>query len=125
MTNDLSEFVAEAAGAPRVLEFGGHKYQLEPELPALVVIKASRFRRDGVGEDTEVDPDAMFDMLDQVFGRELLDTICAENRVPVTELGELLQAGLRAYGLGAEGNREARRANGRAGRSTSRTTGRR
>ncbi len=124
--SDVVSFVAEAEGEPRVLEYGGNSYVLAPELPALVVIKASRFRRDGVGEDTEVDPDAMFDMLDQIFGRAMLDLICTENNVPITGLGELLQAGLRVYGLGPdEGNREARRAVARGGRSTSRTTGRR
>lgn len=117
----MEAFVKEAERQPHYFDFQGSEYELAPQLPALVVIKASRFKRSGASETDEVAGDMMFEMLDEVFGTETLDRIVTDHHLGLEQLGDLLTAAVQSYGVGAEGNRAARR---QGGRSTSPKPGR-
>lgn len=122
-TADADAFVDEVDEAPVRFAWRGREYELPAGLPAIVVVKSARLAR-RMAADEDVPGEDVVDMLDALFGGDMLDAILTETKTTADDLGRLLEEAMIAYGIGPSGNREARRAQGRGGRPTS-TSGRR
>lgn len=118
--DDAARFEAEVSGEPAFFEWKGRTYELPGALPAIVMVRAVRLQKT-MGESAVMPADKAIEMLEQIVGgEEALDAILIETKTTAPEVPDMLQAALRVY----QGNREARRAPARGGRSTSSNTGR-
>lgn len=110
--DDLAAALDEANEVAPVLSWRGRDYELEPGLPAIVMLEAVRFSRE-FGEGGEPPIDRCLSLLEDLFGAETLTRILRETRTPMDAIGDLIIAGCKAYGVEigvtAAPNRAARR----------------
>lgn len=108
------EFIAEAMAAPVPFGWKGRTYLIPAGMPAIYVLEVMRLRRSG-GDNAEIPPERVFEILDDLVGPELLDQIVRETDTQATEIIDLFRAvmAVKRGEAAPSPNRAARRAAGK------------
>lgn len=116
-TGDADQALAEVDGKPVLMPWKGGAVSLPPSLPAIVMVRLIRLRKKS-GDEADVNPEEAVEMLEGIFGgADALDAALVAHSVGMDELPDFLEAAMSAYNP-SQGNRKARRARARGGRSS-------
>jgi hypothetical protein len=91
---DFDAFFAEVDTEPVCFDFKGRKYELPPELPASVALRALALK--GREAEEEVGESELVSLATDVLGQATLEGILADN-VSVGQLGEIIKWVLAQY----------------------------
>jgi len=81
---------------PIMFRIGGKEYPLPPEPPASIVLDVVRLK-EALGVDAEVSVESLTAIGDALFGRDNFREILQVNRIPATELGDLVIQAFNAW----------------------------
>lgn len=104
---DFDAFWAETTREPVKFRYGGKTYELPPEIPAIVILKAVRLAEDEAA-DKQVSPDDVIGLATNLLGSKNMDALLASG-ISIDRLGDVVKWALEQYGAGPgdEGNAEA------------------